>query len=346
MKKLFTLLLIAALTFGCVSTNQKISDEELCQKIWRYRLDCALSYALTNSELEKIRDLALNLKGNNLVESSWNTLSWVDGNIKYNWEKASLPPPVVKIWHNGKVEVVSGFDNKYQTPSETLLLKEGICGDYAILTAGLLLAMNYTPIYVFNITFAGDDVNHVAAAIKIGEEFFILDQHLPVLDLGSYYKKWAFYESKSRHIDHAVVYELRLSDGKTTVSEVGRIDGNDFVKFDYRIEKSDLKEIEEGLKKLVRENYPHLREDLRIKHLDELQQLPYGYKDGKFWVLKMHGYAEFYNPVFKEQFIELFYGHVTGSEQIHKDMKSYNRFYLRVEFEDSDLAVYLNLARK
>ena len=70
---------------------------DLREKLWRYKLEYALEVALSNSELSKIQDLAMKLKGKTIEESAWNILEWEDKNIKYDYTKANITAPIIYI---------------------------------------------------------------------------------------------------------------------------------------------------------------------------------------------------------------------------------------------------------
>lgn len=67
--------------------------------------------------------------------------------------------------------------------SKILKYKLAICKDYAKLTATLLLKDLNSKVYFFTI------IGHVAVAVKIKNEYYILDQGLPVLTKDSWLKK-------------------------------------------------------------------------------------------------------------------------------------------------------------
>jgi len=59
-----------------------------------------------------------------------------------------------------------------------------ICADYAKLTAALFFNYPDSKVYFFTIR------SHVATAVKIKDQYYILDQKLPVLTKDSWLKKW------------------------------------------------------------------------------------------------------------------------------------------------------------
>lgn len=328
-----------------------ITPESPCSNsYWRYIFQDALKCALTEEELSKISNLASQLKGESLQESAWNTLEWLHENIEYNYSKASLPAPV--IWtSNGRISRVDAAPGvEIQTPYETIRRGAGVCRDYAILTAALLLEMNYSPVYVFSIEFENSPIGHAAVAIKINGEYFILDQHPPVMDLGTYYTDLAVYRQETLgerlFISNATVYEISRDKNGAIVREIGILSAEDFKQKDHVFSPTDLIRISTDLRKILEDRYPHLISDKNIANLEEKSYLPPGYSDGRIWRLNFPHYADYYNPVFHEQFVEYMLMALTNDENVKSDLKKFNRFWIKVEHEGDSLKVTLNLAKK
>ncbi|AEC52814.1 hypothetical protein PNA2_1900 [Pyrococcus sp. NA2] len=63
-----------------------------------------------------------------------------------------------------------------QTPIETIMYKKGVCSDFALLVANLLLYNNVSPVYIVHTVFKGDiSGGHAAAAIYVNGTLWILD---------------------------------------------------------------------------------------------------------------------------------------------------------------------------
>ena len=317
---------------------------------WRYILEDALKCALTEEELSKISYLANQLKGKTLQESAWDILEWLDENIEYNYSKTLLPAPT--IWTlNGKTTSVTAEPGvEIQTPYETVQKGAGVCKDYAILTTALLLEMGYSPVYVFDINFENSQIGHVATAIKINDEYFLLDQHPPAMDLGTYYRDWSIYRKETLGetllISNANVYEVRKSGKNVAIKEIDVLTAEDFKSKDHEFSSMDLTRISEGLKEMFQENYPSLILDSGIKSLDTRTYLPPGYSDGITWRVDFPHFVDYYNPVFQDEFVEYFYTSLTSYEEIKKDLSKFNRFWIKVAQEGDSIKVILNLAKK
>jgi transglutaminase-like putative cysteine protease len=116
--------------------------------------------------------LARTLAGATDVEKVWNVLEWVDSNIEYDHGKASS----------------SGA--RVFSPDETVQARRGVCADYALLTASLLLEAGVKEVYVLDIEVRSLGglmrEGHVSVAVVISGETYVLDQHLPPLRLENY----------------------------------------------------------------------------------------------------------------------------------------------------------------
>ncbi len=314
---------------------------------WRYNLEKAIYCTLNQKELIGISELALKLKGKDIKESAWNILEWENNTIDYDWNKASLPPPKLVYWSDGRIEVVEGKENVIQTPTETIQRGKGICSDYTILTAALLLEMGYQPVYILDIRFENYPIGHVTAAIKVGGEFFALDQHPPLLDLGSYYKKWAEDQGtfSNKKIQNITVYRVGVKGSEIEVENLGNLTADEIKQLDYTLSKEDLKAIESTLVVLFERRFHDLREDVNLKDLDVKGYLPIGYKKGGFWRFQFPHFAEYYNPVFHYQFTEFLFKRMLNTETFN-DLANSNRFWIEVRKGDGDLTVMLYFANK
>ncbi|ASJ07097.1 transglutaminase-like domain-containing protein [Thermococcus pacificus] len=302
-----------------------------------YSLEAALECYLNDpDEFQVLGPLASRLKGSTLQESSWNILEWEDQNIQYDWAK-----------YNGL------GSTKIQKPSETIQSGSGVCVDYAVLTAGLLLAMNYSPVYVLEIDFSNDQMGHAAAAIKINGQFFVIDQHPPIMDLGTYWKYWAYWRSeysggtlKNLIISSAKVYEARLESEKVVVDYVGTLTGEEFKKHDYTFSETDLTRLISDLRARFLREFPNLQLDSKISNLDTTAYLPYGYSAGVTWKTTFPDFTEHYNPIFHDEFVDYMYSRITGSRRVVSDLGTYNRFWVKGQIEGDNVKVVLCLAKK
>lgn len=334
-KKLYFLVLLIIFLFTSIFAKE-IKKENL----WRYDLEKAIFYVLKDENLFEIQDLAINLKGSSLQESIWNILMWEEKNIKYDFEKANLPEPIIYIWTTGEIEVIQGENNIFQTPYETIQLGKGICKDYALLTTGLLLKMNYFPIYILEIEFQNDPIKHTTVGMVVDGWLFILDQNPPPMDPGTYYKYWFYNEGKI--ITNINLYEINKKEGFSVLKDNLKVE--DFKSLDYEPTSKDLEYIGLSLMKIFKDNFSNLNVDNRVYSLDKLQYLPKGYSKGKIWYFEFPDFLEFYNPVFHFQFVNKLYRDILEDGEVYKDMKTFTSFFIRVEKINKGIRLILNLA--
>ena len=314
------------------STEEVASTTAACSKA-DYSLEAALKCYLNDpNEFRALKPLASQLKGLTLQESAWNILAWEDQHIQYDWAK-----------YHGL------GSTKIQKPSETIQSGSGVCVDYAVLTAGLLLAMNYSPVYVFEIDFSNDPMGHAATAIKISGQFFMIDQHPPIMDLGTYWKYWAYWHSEysgGLKISSAKIYEVKTESGKVVVDYVGTLSGEEFKKYDYTFLESDLTRLISDLRIRLIRKFPNLQLDPRISNLDTAMYLPYGYSDGVTWRITFSDFTEHYNPLFHDEFVDYIYSQIIDNRKIVSYLKTYNRFWIKGQMEGSSLKIILCLAKR
>ena len=306
--------------------------------LWRYDVERAIPCALSKEELAKIKTLAEQLKGGSLQQSAWNILEWEKEHIRYDWEKASLPAPEIKIYGNGSFEIVSGKNSTIQTPYETIMKGKGICTDYAILTAGLLLSMGYSPVYIFIINFTNSDVGHAVAVIEIEGWYFVLDQHPPAMDLGAYYLYW---KEEGETVSNATVYEVRLVNGSVRVKNLGPISGTEFLKQDYRFTDGDARAISKDLSLIILKNFPNLRLDETLSQ----DILPKRYSEGKAWTFRFEKFVEYYTPLFHEQLIDYLYGSIISDPEVRADLEQYSAFWIEIKEKGENLEIILDIAK-
>lgn len=327
-----TPIFITTTKFTSPPTIAKACDEEFSSSgYWRHDLDDALRCSLCPRELERISGLASQLKGDSVSESVWRILNWEKNNIKYDYEKAEKPAEEVLI----------------QTPLETISRGRGICSDYAILTAALLLEMNYSPVYVFKIWFEGEFVTHVAAAIEINDEFFILDQSPPPLNLQDYYECWSIYRGsvEAKRIAFAKIYSIYRVNDTINVIVSDYISAEEFNEKDLKLTSREASLIQSSLLKMFEEEFLNLRRDANLRELDETGVLPRGYSIGVVWRYSFPLYADYYHSVFHNQFVKEMFQWMMSDKRLVGALKAYNHFWLKVKVEANDLIVVVNLAK-
>ena len=305
--------------------------------LWRYLLKDALTCMLGKEELSVIAPIAKELKGNSTAQSAWNILEWEGEWLSYDWEKARQPPARVVIYPNGTENVVEGMNNTIQTPYETIMKRTGVCTDYTVLTDALLLAMNYSPVYAVEINFTSPP-NHAAAAIKINGWFFVLDQHLPPMDLGAYYRYW---EAQRKIISNATFYEIVQRSGEANVKVLGVFPGMDLLKQDYTMTSTEAENLALAMMNLLYEKFG-IMADERLEGMEN-GTLPSGYRAGWSWGMKYYNMADYYHPFFRNQYARWFLSEMAKNSEFISYLHNSTAVWVDVKVEGDDLAVTIYL---
>jgi hypothetical protein len=319
---------------GFVVGQESESGDACSGFLWRYELDRALLCTLSKKEVEKVENFATMLKGRTPLDTVWKVSEFIDS-LEYDWVKANMSNPEIVFWSDGRVEVTEGKENIFQTPMETIERGKGVCRDFAILALSILVNQYKGELYYLHIDFRDSGLKHAAAAIKIDGEFFVMDQHIPPLDVGSYFEKWKSLDSKV--IERITVYPVKVNG---TVEVGNKYIITDFEHHDYEICKDDLLKIQKSISEKLKEY--GLKEDERLKKITS-SYVPSGYVKGHLWKFTFAGYADFYNPVFHEQYIGYFFSKMTESEDFIKSVENSKGLWVEVEESADEIISMKNL---
>ncbi len=287
---------------------------------WRERCDAeAFKSGLCGAMLAPVKHLSIPLRGNTTSDTAWNVLKWVEENIEYNKTKALIPETEFQI----------------QSPVETINKGDGICSDYALLTASLLLNLDIKPVYILEIRLYMDNESggHAAVAVKLDGDYFILDQHLPVMQIASYYYTNLYNCEEIQRIDF---YEVTLSGEKVNVSKKESLYGYQLRDRLYHVTKRDIERIENITAGIIKQKYPILSEDTRLRGCTEgalncsledkekcIIYLPAGFSDGKFCSFSIPAYR--YSATTCDKEAEMHLDRISSSV----NLSSYDSFYVR-----------------
>ena len=123
------------------------------------------------------------------VDAVWKTLEFIDKNIEYDYSSAmSLPYLLYDKSYDDSTSVEFSVSNKKivaKHPLETLRRRSGVCIDMALLAATALLYANISHVYILVIE-PSSGAGHAAALAEINNTYFVLDQHLPPIELSDY----------------------------------------------------------------------------------------------------------------------------------------------------------------
>jgi hypothetical protein len=318
---------------------------------WRYeRIGTdALKSALSLLLREKVENISSHfLEYNSTLDRAWATLGWIEKNIEYNTTKAEYVNQSIELWNSLNESEREQYLNltMLQAANDTAFaLRSGICTDYAILTAALLLDANVSPVYILSIDYWDRTIGHATVAVEVNDTYFILDQKLPMISLGNYY--WYSIESNMGEIENVTFYRISLNeDGEVSVENwtwAGEMLGS----MAYRMTDYDLKLIENLTEELLLEKYPQYHRDERLKKNAESDfeslvksgkpasnYLPYGFVNG--WVLywTSKSFSLYYHPLLAEKLVRYYWpgpGFEKRSEW-NETLKKCDAYYLKIGF--------------
>ena len=322
---------------------------------WRYDYNKeAFKAGLSKLLRKEISPLAKQFEVyNTTLDRAWAILEWIDENIKYNYTKANLVDELVYNW-----EALSEYERelyatltRLQAANDTIYRKSGICTDYAILTAALLLESNISPVYMLDISYKNKDVGHATVAIKIDGEYFVLDQHVPMKPIGNYY--WSSLEGTGE-ITNITFYAVRLDkNGELVIYSNWTWTGEQIKEMTYTMTEVDINLIIELTKQKFLELYPYYTEDERLKQnaekdLESIKltdepsdaTLPYGFTKG--WILWWYDnyFTLYYHPAIAEKLVEEYWPIPAFLEEGWKEtIGQCDKFYLIIDTDENNRIV-------
>ncbi|RLC74543.1 MAG: calcium-binding protein [Chloroflexi bacterium] len=289
---------------------------------------------------------------NTTLDRTWAILEWIDENIQYNHTKADLVDKLVYNWSTLSEYERELYDNltKLQAANDTIYHKSGICGDYAILTAALLLESNISPVYMLDIDYKDKEIGHASVATKIDGEYFVLDQFLPPMPIGNYY--WnSLRGSKMGEIANVTFYAIRLNkNGEPVIYSNWTWTGERIKEKAYSMTEEDIDFIIKLTKQKFLEIYPSYNEDKRLKQnaeedLESIKStnetaktfLPYGFTKG--WTLWWYNeyFALYYHPAIAEKLVEHYWPIPAFREDDWREViKQCDKFYLIMDTDENN----------
>ena len=272
-------------------------------------------------ELSVLRNISVALKGEDAVSSAWNVLTWEDEHLSYDRNRT---------------------EPMFIPPSEFISRGRGICGDYALLTAGLLLVMNYSPVYVLSIEFNDSDVGHLTAAVSVNGRYLVADQHPPLMDLGAYYRHWALYVEDPAHISRATVYVLSWRGGRIVMERYSELERRDFLAQDYNMTEEDLSYLSDTLLTSFKERYRLSPDPLLPKIAEE--GISERYRWASLWRGVFPGYADYYLPVTREKMAGYILDQIETQGEFSERLGEAGAFWLDLSREGADLILTVYLA--
>ncbi|ASJ01980.1 hypothetical protein A3L09_01230 [Thermococcus profundus] len=274
-------------------------------------------------------NLSRSLKGKNQIESAWKILEWEDKRLTYDYGRA---------------------EPQFIPPSEFLSKGKGICGDYSLLTAGLLIAMNYSPVYVLAISFNDSETGHLTAAIRVGGKYLVADQHPPLMDLGTYYRHWAVYTANSSakplHIDRIEVYAVYWKDGRVNVRREGSMGRSEFMREDYNMTEGDARKLVGDLTSEIQRRFPNLKQDPLLLGSEKRDSPPEGYRSVSIFQATFPAYADYYIPEAHKGFVSLILDTLLENEELGRALETSDSFWVNGTLRKPSLSITVYTGRR
>nr|WP_240924233.1 transglutaminase-like domain-containing protein [Thermococcus sp. 21S7] len=285
---------------------------------WRYSFDEeAVKAGLSKLLRSRVHGLAESfIVYNSTLDRAWAILEWIDGNIEYNHTKAEYVEEEVQYWDTWTEDAKLRYMNltRLQAANDTAFgLHSGICGDYAFLTAALLLEANISPVYMLDIDYWNESIGHATVAIKVNGTYLVLDQHLPFIPLGNYY--WYSIHNMKKEIENATFYKVEVDENGEIKVSSWTWTGTRLRGMAYTMTEEDVRLVQNLAKQLLVELYPQYKEDARLRasaeaDFDSLVEsgefshhfLPSGFRKG--WSLASWRYLGwYYHPVIAKKLV-------------------------------------------
>ncbi|AFL95171.1 hypothetical protein CL1_0968 [Thermococcus cleftensis] len=238
---------------------------------WRYGLDEeTLKAGLSRIMRQQISGIARNLSSGSVLDRAWAILEWINATITYNHTKAEFVEESVVRWESLNETEKWLYLNltRVQAINDTAYrLKSGICTDYALLTSGLLLEANVSPVYVLSIDYWNRSTGHATVAIKVNGTYLVLDQRLPPVPLGNYY--WYSIYTGMGEIENVTVYRVSLDERGEVVVRNWTWRAERLKAMARAPGEGDIGSLGTLVEKLLVEKYPGYTKDERLRDLAE-----------------------------------------------------------------------------
>ncbi len=232
------------------------------------------------STLEEIKSIIYgNLTLQTNQEKIWRALKWVDENIMYDYEKSKAGVKYVN------------------DPLTTIRERKGICTDYSVLLTSALLSANIQPVYILSL----EDYLHAAAAVCLDNTVYILDQHLPPIELQDYAEYIL-----GGDLGKIRVIQIRLINGEPTIELFNEVE---LYLTDYYPEDDTPSNISREVAASIKKSHPNLIPDPRLRSLIDTSILSTKLTIGSpvlagIKVSTKVPVTAYYSPVFRAQWVE------------------------------------------
>ncbi|BEP17499.1 hypothetical protein PYJP_08510 [Pyrofollis japonicus] len=150
----------------CKKESVKLSRPSVAAAGYSSILDAVLESFNETTLVKLCGIIGCAANGTNSAEKVWHILEWVSDHIAYDYVKES----------RRDITVLS--------PLDLLRRGKGVCADYAVFTAAAVLGAGLKDAYILEI--GTSPVPHAVAAVNINNTLYVMDQHLPPIELADY----------------------------------------------------------------------------------------------------------------------------------------------------------------
>ncbi len=319
-------------------TNSMYENNISCNSILtRYDIDYALKCMLSGENRTNVQVYANKLKSTSKVQTVWNILEFVDKNIKYDKGKESKLPIVYKVYPSGRIEIIKGRDAYIQTPYETIQRGKGICSDYTILILALLLDSGFDTVYAMEIEGSSD--GHIVPIVEISGWYFVMDQHLPPMDLEGFVKTY------NGNIKTLYWYEITKK-GNSVEIRKSLLSVSDVLNEKYEATILDFNPIRDRINIMLSNNYG-VNIDSKLPKYFSKEIPTVKYTKILRVMISFKNLALLYNPIFEKQYVEYLYSEMFKMSNIDLDglLKGAKAVYVNFKINKNDLEmiVYIGI---
>ncbi|WP_456416686.1 transglutaminase-like domain-containing protein [Methanocaldococcus sp.] len=285
---------------------------------------------LNEDEIINLQAWAYHFQGKDMYETIWNIIFWQEDNIGYNYNK------------------MFSYNQYIQSPTETYQKHSGVCIDYALLTACLLLGL-HKDAYIFVIDSKNPYTGgHAFCAVNISGRFYAIDQHAPITDVDSHIKEFI---KEHPDLDPSKIRVYHFYIPKDKVYEVHA----EMFKWQYhpinkKLTPEEKKKIEEDILNYFSKKY-NLMPNPKINNMEKMKYLPSGFEEG---IYVYQPYECNLYPEFGEQYgrwlDRRFTGHLTLTEKLEGksykpiNFKKYKYIWVKVDDKGGYGRIYVYLA--
>jgi hypothetical protein len=207
----------AEATIALEKAGVNVIDRDAYLKMYPSSLDCSkqqwrdwgpgiIKCDIGEDEIEKIRPVAEQVKGKDILETTWNLHYWLVNNTEYDYEKFMMMREGTLL------------------PHEFLEKKTGVCRDYAVFNYAVMKALGYKDIYLGHISMSSSIYGHSVLVFRYNGTYYALDWWGPQKMDQTYAQRWqgalsvVILDNRGRIVDYVGVTPTWLINDAPTLA--------------------------------------------------------------------------------------------------------------------------------